>query len=74
MAIYLMLGLLVLVRALMAGLGVAQAKRQSLLHPLGFATITALSAYLILDLEFPRLGGLTVAQVPSKGTCMIGRT
>ena len=55
-AIYVMLGLLVLVSALMAGFGMAKAKRQSPLHLLGFATIMALSVYLILDLEFPRLG------------------
>lgn len=56
LAIYLMLGLLVLVSALMAGFGMAKAQRQSRLHLFGFAAIMALSIYLILDLEFPRLG------------------
>jgi hypothetical protein len=55
-----MLGLLVLLSALMAGFGMAKAKRQSLLHLLGFATVIALSVYLILDLEFPRLGLLRI--------------
>jgi hypothetical protein len=59
-AIFVMLGLLVLLSALMAGFGMAKAKRQSLLHLLGFATVMALSVYLILDLEFPRLGLLRI--------------
>jgi hypothetical protein len=55
-SIFLMLGLLVFISALMAGFGMAKANRQSLLHVLGFATVMALSVYFILDLEFPRLG------------------
>lgn len=60
MAIFLMLGLLVLVSALMGGYGMAKAESQSLLHVLGFAVILGLSVYLILDLEFPRLGLLRI--------------
>lgn len=40
--IYVMLGVLVLLSALLAGFGMAKAKRQSRLHVLGFATIMAL--------------------------------
>jgi hypothetical protein len=34
----------------------AKSDRQSPLHVIGFAAIMALSIYLILDIEFPRLG------------------
>lgn len=54
--VFLMLGILVLVSGLLAGYGMAKAERQSALHLFGFATIMALSVYLILDIEFPRLG------------------
>lgn len=55
-AIFAMLGLLVLLSALMAGFGMAKSERQSPLHVYGFAAIIALAVYLILDLEYPRLG------------------
>ena len=55
-AVFLMLGLLVLVSGLFAGYGMAKAERQSALHLFGFAAIMALSVYLILDIEYPRLG------------------
>jgi hypothetical protein len=55
-AVFLLLGLLVLVSCLLAGYGMAKAKRQSALHLFGFAAIMALSVYLILDIEYPRLG------------------
>jgi hypothetical protein len=55
-AVFLMLGLLVLVSGLLAGYGMAKAERQSALHLFGFAAIMALSVYLILDIEYPRLG------------------
>ncbi len=55
-AVFLMLGLLVLVSGLLAGFGMAKAERQSTLHLFGFAAIMALSVYLILDIEYPRLG------------------
>ena len=54
--VFLMLGFLVLVSGLLAGYGMAKAERQSTLHLLGFAAIMALSVYLILDIEYPRLG------------------
>ncbi|MGL4402015.1 MAG: DUF4239 domain-containing protein [Luteolibacter sp.] len=56
MAVFLMLGALVLVSGLLAGYGMAKAERQSRLHLFGFAAIMALSVYLILDIEYPRLG------------------
>lgn len=55
-AVFLMLGVLVLVSGLLAGYGMAKAERQSTLHLFGFAAIMALSVYIILDIEYPRLG------------------
>ncbi len=59
-AIYVMLCALVLVSAFLAGFGQARASRQSLLHLAGFAAITSVSIYLILDMEYPRLGLIRV--------------
>jgi hypothetical protein len=59
-AIYLMLGLLVLVSAFLAGFGQAKASRQSMLHLAGFAAVTSISIYFILDMEYPRLGLIRV--------------
>lgn len=61
-AVYLMLGLLVLVSSLLAGFGMAKAATQSKLHVLAFAAIVSASIYLILDIEFPRLGFVRVDQ------------
>lgn len=60
LAIYLMLGFLVLVSSLLAGFGMAKSVSLSRLHVLGFAAIVSITIYLILDLEFPRLGLLRV--------------
>lgn len=59
-AIFLMLGTLVLVSSLMAGFGMGESSNQSPLHIIGFALITALTIYMILDLEYPRLGLIRV--------------
>ena len=56
LAVFVMLGALVLVSGLLAGFGMAKSATQSPLHVFGFATIMALSVYLILDIEYPRLG------------------
>ncbi len=55
-AVFLLLGVLVLVSSLLAGFGMAKAGSQSPVHLFGFAAIMALSIYLILDIEYPRLG------------------
>lgn len=62
LAVYLMLGVLVLVSSLLAGFGMAKAASQSRLHMLALAAILSLSIYLILDMEFPRLGFIRVDQ------------
>ena len=54
--IYWMLGGLALLSALLAGYSMAQSKTHSWLHMFVYAAILALIYYVILDLEFPRLG------------------
>ena len=60
MVIYLMLVLLTLAAALMAGYGMAGAKRRSWTHMLAFALVMSLAVYVIVDLEYPRLGLIRV--------------
>lgn len=48
--------LLALVSAFLAGYGMAGGKRRSLVHIGAFAVIMAICVYVILDLEFPRVG------------------
>ena len=49
-------GTLALVSAVLAGYGMAGGKRRSWLHLVAYATINASAAYVILDLEYPRVG------------------
>jgi hypothetical protein len=58
--IYLMLVVLTLAASLMAGYGMAGAKKRSWTHMLGFAVVMSLAVYLIVDLEYPRLGLIRV--------------
>jgi len=58
--IYLMLAALALAAALLAGFGMAGAKTRSWVHVIGFAAVLSLTVYVILDLEFPRLGLIRV--------------
>lgn len=46
--------------ALLAGFGMAGSKVRSWAHMLGFAAIMSLAVYVIVDLEFPRLGLIRV--------------
>ncbi len=55
-AVYVMLVVTVLASAVFSGFGMAKARQQSWLHLIGFSAVLALSIYLILDLEYPRLG------------------
>jgi len=54
--IFAMLFGLALASGLLAGYGMAGAKTRNWLHMIGFAAVMAASVYVILDLEFPRLG------------------
>jgi hypothetical protein len=58
--VYVMLFGLALLASLLAGYGMAGGKVRKWLHMIGFAVIMALSVYVILDLEFPRLGFIRV--------------
>ena len=58
--IFVMLGTLALVSSLLAGFGMAGSKRRSWLHLVAYAAINASVAYVILDLEYPRLGLIRV--------------
>ena len=60
MVIFVMLGGLALISALLAGYGMAGSTTRSWLHMLGFAAIMAVTVYVILDIEFPRLGLIRV--------------
>ena len=54
--IYAVLVGLALVSSLIAGYGMAEAKARSWLHTIVFAAVISLTIYVILDLEFPRIG------------------
>lgn len=58
--IFVMLGALVLISAVFAGHGTAASKTRSWLHLLGLAATLAVAVYVILDLEYPRLGRIRI--------------
>ena len=53
---FLLLGGLVLVGALLVGYGTSTNKDRSWFHMIVFSIIVSLTVYVIVDLEFPRLG------------------
>jgi hypothetical protein len=61
--IFVMLMVLALTSALLAGNGMAGAKTRSWIHLVGFALIMGITVYVILDLEFPRLGFVRIDAV-----------
>ncbi len=56
--IFVMLGALMLICSLLAGYGMAGARSRNWIHTIAFATILALTFFVIRDLEYPRLPGL----------------
>jgi hypothetical protein len=54
--VFALLLVLALVASLLAGYGMAGARTRSWTHAVAFALIMSISLYLILDLEFPRIG------------------
>lgn len=58
--IFLLLGGLSVIGAVLVGYGTAVHRERSWLHTLMFASILALTVYVIMDLEFPRLGFIRV--------------
>ena len=59
MVIFLLLIALALTCSFMAGLDMAQ-ERQNRIHQCGFALVIAVTLYVIMDLEFPRLGFIRI--------------
>jgi hypothetical protein len=58
--IFAMLVGLALASALLAGFGLAGSRTRNWLHTLGFALVIAIVLYVILDIEYPRLGFIRV--------------
>ena len=58
--VFIMLGVLALMSSLLAGYAMAGGKWRSWIHILGFALILGSTVYVILDLEFPRIGFIRV--------------
>lgn len=54
--IFILLGVAILVSSLFAGYSMGVKRSQSLLHILGFAVIMTTSLYVIVDMEYPRVG------------------
>jgi hypothetical protein len=60
LVVFLLLGGLSLIGALLVGYGMSDNKDRSWLHTIAFAAIMSLAVYVIVDLEFPRLGLIRV--------------
>jgi hypothetical protein len=58
--IHLLLGVFALLSSLMAGYGFATAKQRAWAHILGFSAILSLTVFVILDLEYPRVGFIRI--------------
>ncbi len=58
--VFVMLAALAIVGALLVGYGISANRRRAWLHTLVFAAILSLTTYVIVDLEFPRLGLIRV--------------
>lgn len=60
LVVFMMLAALALVGALLVGYGTSINKQRTWLHTLVFAVILSITTYVIVDLEFPRLGLIRV--------------
>ena len=49
--------------SVVAGYGMAESRSRSWIHMIGFAAVTALTVYVILDMEYPRFGLIRVDEV-----------
>jgi hypothetical protein len=58
--IFIMLFGLALASSLLAGHGMAAGRSRSWIHLTGFALVMALAVYVVLDIEFPRLGFIRI--------------
>jgi len=62
LAIFALLFLLALVCSLLAGHAMAGSKQRSWLHIAAFAVVYVMSVYVILEIEYPRLGSFSVLE------------
>ncbi|MGE5275860.1 MAG: DUF4239 domain-containing protein [Acidobacteriota bacterium] len=60
LVVFLLLGALTLVAGLLAGYGMATGKARTLFHRIAFAAVIATAVYVIVDIEYPRLGLIRV--------------
>jgi hypothetical protein len=58
--VFVMLFGLALVASLLAGYGMTGGKLRSRFHMLGFALVMAIAVFVILDIEYPRLGWIRI--------------
>lgn len=58
--VYMMLVVLTLAASLLAGYGMAGTRSRNWLHITGFAAVMAMAIYIIIDMEYPRLGLIRV--------------
>ena len=61
--IFVMLGLAALAAAVFGGMGLASAPARNLVHGIGFAATIAIAVYVIIELEYPRLGVIRVSKM-----------
>lgn len=59
--IFIMIGVLMLAGSLLAGYGMAASKSRSWTHVFGFVIVMAMTIYVIIDIEYPRFGLITVS-------------
>jgi hypothetical protein len=58
--VFAMLALMACAAAFMAGHGMSGSKVRSWVHSVGFAGILAVTVFVIMDMEYPRLGFIRV--------------
>jgi hypothetical protein len=61
--IYALLATLALVCALLAGYGMVAVNTRSWIHTVGFALILTITVYVIVDMEYPRVGLIQVTSI-----------
>jgi uncharacterized membrane protein len=60
LVIFLLLPVLMLIGAMLVGFGMAANTQRQWLHMAAFAAVMSLVVYMIIDIEFPRLGLIRV--------------
>ena len=58
--VFALLGMLTGVAAFLAGHGMSGSKVRSWVHSVGFAATLAVTVFVVMDMEFPRLGFIRV--------------